>query len=55
MEYKVNARISNRHVHLTKEVYDLLFDEELSVKTPLNQIGGFAANQTLTIKNGGFY
>lgn len=42
--------ISNRHVHLTKEMYEKLFDEPLSMKQPLNQIGEFAAMQTLTIK-----
>jgi len=52
MEYDVNVRISNRHVHLTKEVYELLFDEEISKRNDLNQIGEFASNQTLTIKNG---
>ena len=30
MEKKVSIRLSNRHVHLTKEVYDLLFDKELT-------------------------
>jgi len=52
MEYDVNVRISNRHVHLRKEVYDLLFDEEISKRNDLNQIGEFASNQTLTIRNG---
>ena len=41
--------ISNRHVHLTKEVYDMLFDEELTVDYKLNQPGEFASNQRLTI------
>lgn len=42
--------VSNRHVHLTKETYNLLFDEPITMKKPLNQIGEFASNQTLTIK-----
>ena len=42
--------ISNRHVHLTKEIYDKLFDEPLSIKRPLNQIGEFASFQTVTLK-----
>lgn len=42
--------ISNRHVHLTKEVYSELFDETLSIKKPVGQIGEFASNQTLTIR-----
>ena len=53
MEEKIIGKIavSNRHVHLTKEVYDLLFDEPLSIKRPLNQIGEFAAFQTVTLKS----
>lgn len=42
--------ISNHHVHLTKEMYEKLFDEPISMKQPLNQIGEFAAMQTLSIK-----
>lgn len=52
MEYSINARISNRHVHLTKEMYELLFDEDLTKRNDLNQIGEFASNQVVTIKNG---
>ena len=42
--------VSNRHLHLTKEIYDELFDEPLSIKRPLNQIGEFASFQTVTLK-----
>lgn len=52
MEYEINVRISNRHVHLTKETYELLFEEELTKKYELNQVGEFASNQTLTLRNG---
>ena len=52
MEKIINARISNRHVHLTKEIFDKLFDEELTIKTKLNQVGEFASNKTLTIRVG---
>ena len=52
MEQVIKVRISNRHVHLTKEVYDLLFDKELTVKNNLNQVGEFASNEMVTIKNG---
>ena len=52
MEYEINVRVSNRHVHLTKETYDLLFDEDITKKYDLNQVGEFAANQVLTIRNG---
>ena len=52
MEEKIIGKIavSNRHVHLTKEVFDELFDEALSIKRPLNQIGEFASFQTVTLK-----
>lgn len=50
METKVSIGISNRHIHLTKETYDLLFDEELTKKSDLNQIGQFAAEQRVTIE-----
>lgn len=52
MEYDINIRVSNRHVHLTKETYEKLFDEELEIKRNLNQVGEFASNQVLTLKNG---
>ena len=52
MEFDINVRISNRHVHLTKETYEMLFDEELTKKYSLNQVGEFASNQTLTLRNG---
>lgn len=53
MKEKIYATIavSNRHVHLTKETYEMLFDEPISIKKPLNQIGEFASMQTLTIKS----
>lgn len=52
MEYGIKARVSNRHVHLTKEVYDKLFDEEMNEKYKLNQIGEFASDKVLTLING---
>lgn len=52
MEYGINVGISNRHVHLTKEVYDMLFDDEITKRNDLNQIGEFASNQVVTLRNG---
>ncbi len=49
---KVGVGVSNRHVHLTKEVYDLLFDEEISKFRDLDQPLQYAANQRVTLKNG---
>lgn len=42
--------ISNRHVHLTKETYDKLFDKPISMKKPIGQIGEFASMETVTLK-----
>ena len=52
MEYKIKVGVSNRHVHLTREDYELLFDEELVVDYKLNQIGEFASKQRLTLVSG---
>ena len=50
MEVNVSVGISARHIHLTKENYAKLFDHEMTKKADLNQIGQFAANETVTIK-----
>lgn len=52
MEKRINVSIgiSARHVHLCRETFDKLFDKELTVKNMLNQIGQFAAEETVTIK-----
>lgn len=47
---KVPVGISGRHVHLSRETFDKLFDHELTEKYKLNQIGQFAANETVKIK-----
>lgn len=49
MEVPVSIGISNRHIHLTKETYELLFDQELTKKVSLNQIGQFAANECVKV------
>ena len=51
MHMKIKVGVSLRHVHLTKEDYNLLFDEPLTEKNPINQPGQFASNQTVTLKN----
>ena len=50
MKEEVSINISARHVHLTKEAHARLFDHDLTVRNPLNQVGQFAANETVTIK-----
>ncbi len=49
MEIEVSIGISARHLHLNKETYAKLFDHELTVKNYLNQVGQFAANETVTL------
>ena len=50
---KVKVEISNRHVHLTKEVYQQLFTEPLTKRNDLSQVGDFASNECVTIKTDG--
>lgn|SRR5574344_1388520 len=48
---KVKVGISNRHVHLTKSDFKILFgDTELIPERPLSQHGEYASNLKLTIK-----
>ena len=48
---KVSVGISNRHVHLTKDDYKLLFgEEEPTVRNELKQPGMYAYNQVVTIR-----
>lgn len=51
---KVKVGVSNRHVHLSKEVYNKLFNNEpLNVKRKLNQIGEFVSDKKVTLMNNG--
>ena len=48
---KVKVAVSNRHVHLTKETYEKLFNKDnLEVKRYLNQIGEYASVDTVTLE-----
>jgi len=48
---KVPVGVSNRHVHMTAEVYEKLFgDQNITFKNAIFQPGQFAAEQTITIK-----
>jgi putative phosphotransacetylase len=46
----VKVGVSNRHVHLTKEVYDKLFSTELLKVHDLSQLGEFASDKFVTLK-----
>lgn len=51
---KVTVGISNRHVHLRKDVYDYLFDgKEIEKRNDLNQIGEFASTDTVDLEYNG--
>lgn len=52
MEKSVKVAISNRHVHLTKEIYDQLFDDDYKIINNLNQPNEFVTDKVVTIKNG---
>lgn len=48
---KITVGISARHVHLTKEIFQKLFNkDDLTIKMPINQPGMYAALETVTIK-----
>ena len=51
-EVKVNIGVSNRHVHLTDDVFKKLFgsDAVLEKQKDLTQPGQFAATAKVTIK-----
>lgn len=49
---KITVGISNRHVHLTKEHFEILFGKEevLDILRPINQPGQFASTKKVTIE-----
>ena len=51
---KISVGVSNRHVHLTKETYDYLFDSKtIEKRNDLNQIGEFASTDTIDLVHNG--
>jgi len=51
MEWKVPVGISNHHVHLTKEIYEQLFQSDFLKMRDLKQKGEFASNQFVDLKS----
>jgi propanediol utilization protein len=49
---KIKVEVSNRHIHLSKEICESLFGKKfkLTVKRELSQEGEFASNSTLSLK-----
>ncbi len=50
MKKKVSVGVSNHHIHLTEETYNLLFNSKLEKRNDLHQIGEFASQQVVTLK-----
>ena len=51
---KISVGVSNRHVHLTKEAYDYLFNgKPIEKRNDLNQIGEFASTDTVDLEYAG--
>ena len=49
MDFKVPVGISNHHVHLTKEVYCKLFEDDFEKIKDLKQKGEFVLNKIVTL------
>lgn len=54
METKVIIEVSNRHIHLNEETYNMLFDEPMSRVKDLSQKGIFLSDKAVTIYNDSF-
>lgn len=54
METKVIIEVSNRHVHLSEETYNKLFDEPMNKVKDLSQTGMFVSDKAVTIYTDNF-
>ena len=55
MEREINILVSNRHVHLSQEVYDMLFDTPMVVVRELTQPGMFVSDKTVELLNENYH
>lgn len=49
MKKEITIGVSNRHLHLTKETYDKLFDEPIGKLRDLTQPGMFVSDKTVSL------
>lgn len=47
---KVRVGVSNRHVHLSRFDYELLFDTEMECERDLSQVGEYKSNKRVCLK-----
>lgn len=47
---KVKVGVSNRHVHLSRFDYELLFDTEMECEKELSQVGEYKSNKRVCLK-----
>ena len=49
MEIEITIGVSNRHIHLTEETYNKLFDEPIHKIRDINQPGMYVSDKTVTL------
>ncbi len=54
METKVIIEVSNRHIHLSEETYNKLFDEPINKVKDLSQKGMYVSDKVVTIYSDSF-
>ena len=52
---KIKVGISNRHIHLTKVDYDILFDEDYTILKNLSQPSDFVTDKVVTLKTDKYF
>ena len=49
MKKEITIGVSNRHLHLTQETYDKLFDEPIGKLRDLTQPGMYVSDKTVSL------